>query len=407
MVRKLVVLSLVLSLLVAALPSLAQDSEAVTVIPAGQPVVLGIATDLSNLIPAPGQDIANGAILAINQFNEAGLLEGFTVEYDLQDDRCSGEDATSVANRFVANASLVAVVGHACSGASIPASEIYNDARIPMISPSSTAVAFTNRGLDVVNRTAYSDGIQGVVAARYISEVLGAESIAILHDNSSYGKGLAETVRLTFIEELGGEVSAFEVVDPEDQDFRAQLTVLAGLEPEVVYFGGYTNQAALLVEQMKEVGLEDAVFFSADGVYNEDFLNLAADNAEGTIVSIGSAVEGLADPALVEEYNAAYEETFGVAAGELGPFNEEAYDAATVILNALVEVAEVDGDGNLVIDREALIQAIRATKDLQGVSGIITCDEMGECGSTLINFYVAEGGEWVALETPEELQVTK
>lgn len=401
MIKKLSLFVILLALLVAIAPSMAQD-EGVAVIPAGETVKIGLATDLSNIIPAPGQDIANGGMLAVMQYNaEMGGVQGFEVELVVEDDRCTGEDATSVANKFAADPAIVAVVGHVCSGASIPASEIYQAARIPMVSPSSTAGAFTARGLDVTNRTAFNDNVQGVVVARYISSVLEAESIAVLHDNTSYGEGLASTVRDTF-EELGGEVVAFEAIDPEEQDYRSQLTTLAGLEPDLVYFGGYQNQAALLVTQMQEVGLEDAWFFSDDGVYNQDFIDLAGDAGEGSYVSFGSQIGNEEANAA---FDAAYEEAFGVAPDELGPFHAQTYDAAKVLLNALESVAEVDGDGNLVIDREALIAAVRATKDYEGLSGVISCDENGDCGTALISVLVLEDGEWVELEVPAELQV--
>ncbi|MBZ0308454.1 MAG: branched-chain amino acid ABC transporter substrate-binding protein, partial [Anaerolineae bacterium] len=394
-----------LVVLVAVTPVLAsrvaQEETAVTFAP-GDTVKIGLATDLSNVIPAPGQDIANAAQLAVDEFNEAGGLQGFTVELVVEDDRCVGEDATSVANLFVSDPQIMAVVGHVCSGASIPASEVYQEARIPMVSPSSTAGAFTARGLDVVNRVAFNDNIQGVVAARFIFNELGAERIAVLHDNSSYGEGLASTVSETF-EELGGEVITFEVVDPEEQDFRPVLTVLAGEEPDLIYLGGYEAQAALIVQQMAEVGLEDTIFFSDDGVYTATYLELAGEGSEGTYVTFGAQV---GDPDAMEAFAERYEEKFGVAPSDLGPFHGQAYDSASVLLNALNTVATLDDAGNLVIDREALIAAVRSTADYEGLSGLITCDENGDCGSATIAVFTAEGGEWVEVEVPEELQVS-
>jgi branched-chain amino acid transport system substrate-binding protein len=396
---------MMLVVLVAVTPVLASrvaQEEGVVTFAAGDSVKIGLATDLSNLIPAPGQDIANGAQLAVDEFNEAGGLQGFTVELVVEDDRCVGEDATSVANLFVSDPHIVGVVGHVCSGASIPASEVYQEARIPMVSPSSTAGAFTARGLDVANRVAFNDNIQGVVAARFIFSELGAQRIAVLHDNTSYGEGLASTVAATF-EELGGEVITFEVVDPEEQDFRPVLTVLAGQEPDLIYLGGYEAQAALIVQQMAEVGLEDTIFFSDDGVYTATYLELAGDASEGTYVTFGAQV---GDPEANEAFDERYEEKFGVAPDELGPFHAQAYDAATVILKALEAVATVDDAGNLSVDREALIEAVRTTEGLEGLSGLITCDENGDCGSATIAVFVAEGGEWVEVEVPEELQVS-
>lgn len=377
-----------------------QDGSTVVIAP-GETVKIGLATDLSNVIPEFGRDIANAAQLAVDLFNEEGGLLGFEVELFVQDDLCTGEGATPVANLFAADPHVVGVVGHTCSGASIPASLVYQDARIPMVSPSSTAGVFTTQGFDVVNRVAFNDNVQGVVVARYIYSELGLTSIAVLHDNSAYGKGLADTVAATFTE-LGGEVVASDVIDPDSQDYRSTLSVIAESEPELVYFGGYVSQGALLAQQMLETGLEEAVFFSDDGIYGADFVSQAGDAAEGVFASFGLQ---LGDPAANEEFDALYEETYGTLPDEVGPFHAQSFDSAVVLLNALIAVAEVDADGNLVIDREALILAVRSTTDLAGLSGNITCDENGDCGSALIAVHVVEDGEWVELEVPAELQV--
>jgi branched-chain amino acid transport system substrate-binding protein len=365
-------------------------------------IKIGLATDLSNVLPAPGLDIAQAAQLAVDQFNAEGGLLGYQIELVIEDDQCTGEGATAVANLFASDPDLYAVVGHVCSGASIPASDVYADARIPMVSPSSTAGAFTARGLDVANRVAFNDNIQGVVAARYIYDVLKSRQIAVLHDNSSYGEGLASTVAETF-ESLGGDILSFEIIDPEDQDYRPVLTVIAEQNPDLIYLGGYQNQAALLVAQMVEVGMDDVIFFSDDGVYTQDFLDLAGEFSEGVYVSFGAQI---GDATLNADFDLAYEESFGVRPDELGPYHAQAYDAANMILSALEAVAALDENGELVIDREALIKAVRETDNMEGVSGIINCEDNGDCGTVVIDIFRAEQGAWVKMDVPEELQVS-
>ncbi len=373
-----------------------------TAIPEEKVIKIGLATDLSNVIPAPGLDIAQAAQLAVDQFNARGGLLGYQIELVIEDDQCTGEGATSVANLFASDPDLYAVVGHVCSGASIPASDIYEEARIPMVSPSSTAGAFTARGLNVTNRVAFNDNIQGVVAARFIYNELDARRIAVLHDNSSYGEGLATTVSDTF-QDLGGEVAVFEVIDPDEQDYRPLLTVIAEQQPDLIYFGGYQNQAALIVQQMLETGLEETIFFSDDGVYNQDFLDLAGEAADGIYVSFGAQI---GDETLNADFDLAYEEAFGVRPDELGPFHAQAYDATNMILQALESIAVLDENGKIVIDREALIQAVRQTADMEGVSGMINCDDQGDCGNAVIDIFRAEQGTWVKVDVPEELQVS-
>ena len=412
--RKLSLLSALLILMVAVVPAFAgqgtpatapmpaQDGDDMIVFAPGETVQFGMAVDLSNLLPAPGEDMANAATLAFIQFNEGADILGFEAELMVEDDRCAPEDATSVANLFASNPQIVGVVGHMCSGATIAASEIYEDAGIPMVSPSATAGAVTARGLSVVNRTAFNDNVQSIVSARYIVEVLGAETVAVLHDNSDYGNGLASSVNET-LQGLGVEVTTFEVVDPDEQDYRSQLTVIAGDAPDLVYFGGYQNQAASLVEQMREVGLEDTIFFAPDGVNTQDYLDLAGDNGDGTYVTFGQGIGSVEESNVA--FDEAYEAEFSVAPDDLGPFHAQAYDAANVLLAAAQEVAELDDDGNLMISRSAMIEAVRATADFQGISGTITCTETGDCGTLLISVFVAEDGEWVEVDVPAELQV--
>ena len=378
------------------------EREGVVVIAPGDTVKLGVATDLSNILPAPGLDIAQSAELAVMDYiEERGGLFDFEIEVVVEDDLCEEEGALAVAEEFANRGDILAVVGHVCSGASIPASEVYAEARIPMVSPSSTAGIFTERGLDVVNRTAFNDNIQGVVAARYILQELGAQQIVVLHNQTSYGEGLATTVAETF-EELGGAVLMFEPIDIQEEDYRSVLRTIKAQDADLIYLGGYDDEAARLIEQMTELEMQDTLFFSDDGAYTPDFLELAAEHAEGVYVTFGTQSAGEAEHELFVEH---YEMVFGVDPEELGPFHGNAYDAANVILQALEEVAKIDNDGNLLVDREQLIVAIRETKGYQGQSGTITCDENGDCGSASIDVFRVVDGAWERQEVPQELQV--
>jgi branched-chain amino acid transport system substrate-binding protein len=355
------------------------------------------------LLPSPGLDIAQAASLAIDEFNDRGGLLGFEIEALVEDDLCTAEGAEDVANKFIADPEVVAVVGHVCSGASIPASNIYQPARIPMVSPSSTAGAFTDRGLDVVNRVVFNDNSQGEVAARFIFEVLEAKQIAVLHNQTPYGEGIARTVALTF-DELGGDLLAFEGIDLEAEDYTPLLTELAEDNPDLIYLGGYDDEAARIAEQMKTLAMDDVIFFSDDGVYTQDFLDIAGEFAEDTYVTFGTQT---GDPGKNQAFDTVYENTYDVDPDDLGAYHGLAYDAANIILMALEEVASLDDDGNLVIPREDLIQTIRATRRYRGLSGLITCDENGDCGSATISVYQVKNGDWLTIDVPEDLQTSK
>jgi branched-chain amino acid transport system substrate-binding protein len=392
-------LVLIALLVVAINPVYGQDEGKVVIKP-GEKIKIAIGTDLTGPIAQFGLDIANAGQLAIAQANEAGGIQGFEIEAVVEDDRCSGDDATTVANRVVSDPMVVAVLGHICSGATTAASDVYEAAMLPMMSPSATAASVTERDLAVVNRVAFRDDVQGVVDAHYMYKVLGLRKIAVLHDNDTYGLGLAEKVQEVFVE-LGGEVVAFEGINVADQDFRPILTPLAALEPEAIFFGGYVQQAVLLVPQKADVGLEDVIFFSDDGVYGDALIEGAGEAAEGVYASFAETPE--TDPERLEAFDAAYEEAYGVMPSDLGPFHYHAFDSANMLLAAIDEVAVVDDAGNLVIDRAELVAAVRATAEFDGLTGLLTCDEKGDCGAGSIAINIVEDGAWVAVEVPEDL----
>jgi branched-chain amino acid transport system substrate-binding protein len=388
---------LLIVLLVIAISPVQAQEEGTVVVPKGEKIKIAVQTDLTNAIPEFGLDIWQGAQTTAALFNEAGGLKGFEVELFVEDDRCSGEDGTTVANRVAADPQVVAVIGPICSGATVAASDVYEDARIVMVSPSATATAVTSRGLTVINRVAPLDSKQGAWDANYFYKILGVRKIACLHDNDTYGLGLAEAVRDNFIE-LGGEVVAFEGINPDDQDYRPVLTPLVALEPELIFFGGYTQQAVLLIPQKNDVGLEDVIFFGPDGIFGQATIDDAGASAEGVYASFPPLKQ-------VEEWDGKYEELFGIDPYEdfLGPFHHHAADAFGMIVGALDVASEVDADGNLVIDREVLIETVRATTDYEGITGVLTCTEIGDCGSSIFNIYVVEDGEFVPVEVPEDL----
>jgi branched-chain amino acid transport system substrate-binding protein len=147
--------------------------------------------------------------------------------------------------------------------------------------------------------------------------------------------------------------------------------------------------------QTREVGPPGIIFFGGHGIYTHNFADGAGTAGEGVYASFGSPSVGIAETLNVE-FDAKYEELFGSRPDELGPFHAHAYDATLIILNAIQQVAQVER-GRLVINREALIAAIRATEDFEGLTGTLTCDDKGECGASQIGIYQIQDGEWVFL----------
>lgn len=370
----------------------ADDMSGKVVIPAGGTIRIGGSFALTGPIPDPGKDIQQAAEIGIDDANAAGGVAGFMLELVAEDGACDGNQGTVVANKFAAAGDIVAVSGGTCSGETFGLIPILQDARIPFVSPSATNPAVTSPDCDVCNRVALSDALQGQVDAEYAFSVLGLTKAATMHDSSDYGLGLAEVFQLEF-EALGGEVTNFEGVQVGDTDFRAALAKIGNNAPELIFFGGYSTEAALIAQQMKETpGLEATVFMSDDGAYTQQYLETVGDAGEGTYISF---VAGDSSAGGMDDFVAKYMDKFGMNPSDLGPFHGQSYDSISVIVDALSRVAEVDGDGNLVIDREALIQAIRETDGIQGLTGIISCTELGECGAGGIQVFQVQNGEFV------------
>ncbi|MEA3337672.1 MAG: branched-chain amino acid ABC transporter substrate-binding protein, partial [Chloroflexota bacterium] len=370
-----------------------EDDWGVVVVEAGSPIQLGFAAGLSGAgIDVLGIDEQRGAELAVADVGE--VFPGFALELQIEDSLCSGEGGTAIANKFVADKDIVAVVGHMCSSSCIPASDIYEASNYTMVSPSCTAVVFTARGLNAANRVAWNDAIQGPAAAKFIKDTLGIDRIATIHDGSPYGEGLVNEMGNAFID-MGGEIVVQEAVNVGDVDMRPVLTKIKSADPQLIYFGGFVAEGAFLASQRADIGMQDVVFMGADGIKATDFIEAAGDAAEGTYASAANPAE--AGPG-VPDFMAAYLAEYGEEPP--APFHLQSYDAVQVYANAINKVGQIDPDGNLHIGRKALNDAVRATKDYQGLSGNISCEADGDCGTGTVSVAQITGGEWVDLGAP-------
>jgi len=363
-----------------------EDEWGVVVVKKGDPIRIGFSAALSGAgLDVLGIDEQRGAELAVK---DKGEILGFGIELVSEDDLCSAEGGVTVANKFVSDPSIVAVVGPMCSHGCIAATDIFEENHYTFVSPSCTAVVLSEMGSDVFNRVCWSDKIQAPFAAKFIREQLGLERIATIHDGSPYGEGLVNAVAEAF-EEMGGTVVAQEAVNVGDTDMRPLLERIKGSDPQLIYFGGFPAEGAFLASQRIDVGMEDVVFMGADGIKAKDFIEAAGEAAEGVYASAADFAE--AGPGLAD-FLAEYKSTYGEEPP--GPFHAHGYDATMLILNAIEQAGKVDPEGNLHIGRKALSEAVRGTKDYQGISGHISCDENGDCGTGSVAISVVKGGEY-------------
>jgi branched-chain amino acid transport system substrate-binding protein len=248
--------------------------------PAGLTVKIAHAGPLTGSIAHLGKDDENGVHLAIDQLNAQKVtIDGKPVTFEMmsEDDQADPKVGTTVAQKLV-DAKVAAVIGHLNSGVSIPASEIYSKAGIPMISGSATNPALTERGLKTVFRTVGRDDQQGPAIAQYVASELKAKKVAIVDDKTAYGEGIANEVEKTL---KGAKVSIVgrERTTDKETDFKAILTKIKAKNPDVVFHGGMDATGGPMLKQARELGIK-AVFAFGDGACTDEMSKLAGQAAE-------------------------------------------------------------------------------------------------------------------------------
>ena len=350
----------------------------------GDVIKIGSVSPLTGPQAHLGKDNENGARLAVDEINAAGLvIGGKKMHIDLisEDDQADPKIATTVAQKLVDNG-VVGVIGHLNSGATIPASTIYNNAGIPQISPSATAIAYTAQGYNTAFRVMTNDEQQGHVLGQYAVDKLGDKKIAIIDDRTAYGQGLADEFAKA-AKAAGAEVVAREYTTDRSTDFMAILTAIKAKSPDLVFFGGMDPQAAPLTKQLKQLGI-NAQVLGGDGMQTPEYIKLAGADAEGEIASN----PGLALDAMPG--GKAFKDKFTARFGPIQNYAPYAYDAAYVLVDAMKRANSTDP--------AKYLPELRKT-DYQGVTGHIRFDQKGDVTGGAVTLYQVKNGAWQPLET--------
>lgn len=249
-----------------------------------QTIKIAIAAPFSGSVTQFGEMVEAGAQTSIELINAAGGVNGKKFEAVKFDDACEPKQAVAVANKIVSQG-IKYVIGHVCSGSTIPASDIYEDEGIVMITPSATAPQLTDaKQRHFIFRTIGRDDQQGPVAAQYIINKAKPKKVAVLHDKQSYGQGIATSVK-NALDKAKIAVPVFEGVNAGDSDYSAVITKLKSQGIDFVYFGGYHPEMGLLLRQAREQGVK-AIFMGPEGVGNKDVTAIAGAASEGMLVTL-------------------------------------------------------------------------------------------------------------------------
>jgi branched-chain amino acid transport system substrate-binding protein len=248
-------------------------------------IVIGVAGPMTGSEAAFGEQFKRGAEKAVANINAKGGLLGKKVQLLVMDDACDPKQAVSVANELVSRGAVF-VAGDYCSGSSIPASDVFAEANVIQITPASTNPKFTERGLTNVFRVCGRDDMQGPTAANYVVKNFPNTRIAVVHDKSSYGKGLADEFQKSLNGQKVKEVM-YEAVTPGEKDYSALVSKLREAKADYLYYGGYKTEAGLIVRQMRAQGLK-TVLIGGDSMVTEEYWAITGPAGQGTMMTFGA-----------------------------------------------------------------------------------------------------------------------
>ncbi len=323
-------------------------------------VVLGIGAPLTGPNAVYGAQIQKGAEAAIKEVNDAGGINGEKISISLGDDVSDPKQGISVANKFAADG-VKYVIGHFNSGVSIPASEVYAENGILEISPAATNPVYTERQLWNTFRTCGRDDQQGIVAGQYIFDHFKDAKIAVIHDKTPYGQGLADETKKK-LNELGTKEALYEGVNVGEKDFSALIAKLKQAGVNVVYWGGLHPEAGLIIRQMADQGLK-AQFISGDGIVSNELASIAGPAVEGTLNTFGPDPRNNPNNAdLVKKFRDA-------------GFEPEAYTLYSyAAVQSLAQAAKAAGSN----DPQEIAKALKEKGPFKTVLGDLSYDEKGD-----------------------------
>lgn len=343
---------------------------------AAEVIKIGVPVPQSGDYASAGTDIVNAAKIAANEINDKGGVLGKTIEIVAEDDQCDSQIGAQAAKKLIDDG-VVAVAGGYCSSASIPEAGVFAQDHVAFVLDASTNPQLTEENPGTVFRVIGCDDQQGPFAAKFMSEVLKVKNLAIIHDNTTYAKGLAEATR-DAARQAGLNVVYFDAINPQEKDFTSTLTAVKSKNPDVVYFTGYFAQGGLLVKQMHDLGM-DAQFMGGDANQDPTFIDTAGSAAEGAIITTAPLPKFLTG---ATGFVNAYREAYG---RDPGPYSVYEYDCVMAVAKA-IEAANST-------DPSAIVEAMK-NLDFEGITGRIKFDAKGDREGMLYITAIVKGGDF-------------
>jgi len=344
-------------------------------------IKIGFGGPLSGPQTEIGKKALSGVQLAAEEANAKGAVLGKKLEVVPADDEGKPEGAVNAANSLIKKG-VVGVVGHWQSACSFPASEVYAEKDIAMITYASTNPKLTERGLKNIFRTYGRDDEHGRINGEFIVNTLKKKRVAILHDKGAYGKMMADVTGAT-IKKLGGEVVLFDGITPGERDFRAILTKIKSLTPEALFYGGYYSDYGLILKQAKELGAKWS-WVSVGGTYDPELLKIAGDAAEGAFIQAIS-LDAVKDQAAFKRFLQIFREKYK---GDPDLWAAIAYENADILIEGVRRAKAAEP--------AKIIGAIKGLKDYPGTLGPVTFNEKGDIVAPLLSMFQVQNGKFAA-----------
>ena len=357
---------------------LAVAAVALMATPALAEIKIGLAGPMSGQYAAFGEQLRRGATMAVDDVNAAGGVNGQKLELQIGDDACDPRQATAVASKMVSD-KVVFVAGHFCSGSSIPASDIYKEGKILQMTPGSTNPKLTDdaftKGNTTVFRTVGRDDMQGATVGTFILKNNKNAKVAILHDKSPYGKGVADETRKAL--NAGGlKETMYEAYNDTDKDFDALINKMKQAKIDIIVLGGYHTAGALMIKQARQQGLL-AQMMGFDTLETAEFAQLGGTATDGVLMSFPPKAED--DPK-----NAALVKKFRDAGYNPEGYTLFSYAAVTAWADAANKAKSTDA--------AAVAKALRGSTYNSAV-GVLAFDQKGDIKNPVYDIYVWKNGK--------------
>jgi branched-chain amino acid transport system substrate-binding protein len=345
----------------------------------GDKVRIGVFMSLTGSTANFGISSVNGIKMAADEVNAAGGINGKQIELLVQDDRSDASEAATIVTKFVTQDQVHAILGEVASSRSIAAAPIAQNAKIPMLTPSSTNPEVTKKG-DFIFRSCFIDPVQGAAIAQFAARTLNAKRAALMVDRKNdYSTGLEKVINETFTR-MGGQIVATQSYQEGDQDFNAQLTSLKGANPEVIFVPGYYNDVGLIAKQARDKGIT-VPLVGGDGWDSAQLYAIGGTALNGSFFTNHYSPFDT-DPK-VQKFVSGYKSRYNTTPDALAA---TAYDAALIMFDAIKRANSLDGT--------AIRDALAATKEFPGVTGNVTFNSQRDAVKPIIMIEIKDGGTY-------------